>query len=298
MIDEKKTDKKKDLKSLLIYLALSFGLAWAWFLVFIKPGETWESIGSYKQSFVALGMLFPFIANMLTRKITKEGYSLKGDNPLMFGINLKDRKIILYIMAILLPWFYTELRIGLDLLLVSGLYDPGYYMELEISKRELIAFPVAAIVSGTFFSFAAFGEEAGWRGYMMPKLMKLMGKGKAVIVGGIIWGLWHAPLTCIGHNFGTDYPGFPYVGILEMCIMCTLMGMILTFVTVKSGSVWPAAIMHGVNNAGPGILAGFANYDRIGEGKMLFPGLFSMMISLLAAALICVFLEKFKMIKN
>ena len=119
--------------------------------------------------------LFPFIANMLTRKITKEGYSLKGDNPLMLGINLKDRKFVLYIMAVLLPWFYTELRIGLELLLVPGLYDPGYYMELEVENRELIIYPVAAMVSGTFFSFAAFGEEAGWRGYMMPKLMKLMG---------------------------------------------------------------------------------------------------------------------------
>ena len=79
MSDEKNTDKKKDLKSLLIYLALSFGLAWIWFLIFIRPGETWDSIGGYMQSFVALGMLFPFIANMLTRKITKEGYSLKGD---------------------------------------------------------------------------------------------------------------------------------------------------------------------------------------------------------------------------
>ena len=292
MIDEKKTDKKKDLKSLLIYLALSFGLAWIWFLIFIRPGETWDSMGGYMQSFVALGMLFPFIANMLTREITKEGYSLKGDNPLMLGINLKDRKFILYIMAILLPWFYTELRIGLELLLVPGLYDPGYYMELEVENRELIIYPVAAMVSGTFFSFAAFGEEAGWRGYMMPKLMKLMSKGKAVLVGGIIWGLWHAPLTCIGHNFGTDYPGFPYVGILKMCILCTLMGMILTFVTVKSGSVWPAAIMHGVHNAGPSILAGFANYDNAPEGAAAFWGTVAMIISMGVSVMICVILEK------
>lgn len=46
-----------------------------------------------------------------------------------------------------------------------------------------------------------------------------------------------------------------------MCIMCTLMGIILTFVTEKSGSVWPAAIMHAVNNSGPSILAGYINPD-------------------------------------
>ena len=58
------------------------------------------------------------------------------------------------------------------------------------------------------------------------------------------------------------------------------------------------ACSNGVNNAGPGILAGFADYDRIGEGKMLFSGLFAMIISMLAVIIICVLLEKFKMIKN
>ena len=75
--------------------------------------------------------------------------------------------------------------------------------------------PANAIVSGTIGSFAALGEEGGWRGYMMPKLFKITGRKRALIIGGVICGLWHAPLTCIGHNFGTDYPGFPYLGIVE-----------------------------------------------------------------------------------
>ena len=85
----------------------------------------------------------------------------------------------------------------------------------------------------------------------------------AFIIGGVIWGLWHAPLTCIGHNYGTEYPGFPYLGILMMCIFCTLMGIILTFVTEKSGSVWPAAIMHAVNNTNPSILNGYIDYEKV-----------------------------------
>lgn len=92
--------------------------------------------------------------------------------------------------------------------------------------------------------------------------MKLMGTEKAVFVGGVIWGLWHAPLTCVGHNFGTEYPGFPYLGILVMCISSTSLGIALTYITVKSGSVWPAAIMHAVNNANPSILAIFTDMER------------------------------------
>ena len=97
---------------------------------------------------------------------------------------------------------------------------------------------------------------------MMPKLMKITSRGKALVIGGIIWGLWHAPLTCIGHNFGTDYPGFPYLGIIFMCIYCVLMGVVLTFMTEMSGSVWPAAILHAVNNTQPSILNGYLNPDN------------------------------------
>ena len=54
-----------------------------------------------------------------------------------------------------------------------------------------------------------------------------------------------------------DYPGFPYVGILLMCLYCTALGVILTFITIKTNSVWPAAFMHGVNNSMPSMLVLF-----------------------------------------
>ena len=250
-------NKKLELKRLLIYLAFSFGLAYAWFFITNMKFETWQEMSSAKESFIALGMLAPLLAHILTRLVTKEGFKLYGKDSMMFGISIKDKKWIFFVLAIILPWIYIELGNVLTILFFRELYDPEYYLKLEIDKRILYIYPLAAIISGVFSSFAAFGEEAGWRGYMMPKLLKLFGaegevkgafRGRilAVIIGGIIWGLWHAPLTCTGHNFGTDYPGFPYVGIARMCLFCTLIGIMLTFITVKSGSVWPAAIMHAV----------------------------------------------------
>ena len=109
-----------------------------------------------------------------------------------------------------------------------------------------------------------------------------MGKYPALIVSGVIWGLWHAPLTVIGHNFGTDYPGFPYVGILKMCFICIVMGILLTFVTEASGSIWPAAILHAVNNTNPSILNGFVNYDKVPSGS----GLSGESIALLITAVV------------
>lgn len=96
--------------------------------------------------------------------------------------------------------------------------------------------------------FPAFGEEWGWRGYLMPKLIEVMGKPASVIVGGIIWGLWHAPLTLSGHNFGTDYRFYPWLGILIMFVMCILMNAFLTLLTERTKSVYPASFCHMINN--------------------------------------------------
>lgn len=81
---------------------------------------------------------------------------------------------------------------------------------------------------------------------------------------GIIWGLWHAPLTIIGHNYGLDYPGFPYMGILAMCLFCTVIGILFSYVTIKTGSCLPAALAHGALNgfaSAPSLFtkAGFGN---------------------------------------
>lgn len=142
-------------------------------------------------------------------------------------------------------------------------FDGSYYEKLGVSGELVFLYPLAVIISCSVASFAALGEEGGWRGYMMPKLINLVGMKRAIPIGGIIWGLWHAPLTCAGHNFGTDYPGFPYLGILLMCIFCTALGVILTFLTVKSGSIWPAALMHAVNNGKPAILQFFIHPDKV-----------------------------------
>ena len=48
-----------------------------------------------------------------------------------------------------------------------------------------------------------------------------------------------------------------------MGIFCIFIGVLLTFVTVRSGSVWPATIMHAVNNASPSVLMFYFNEEKI-----------------------------------
>lgn len=44
----------------------------------------------------------------------------------------------------------------------------------------------------------AFGEEYGWRGYLLPRLMKRFNVFYSSIILGLIWGFWHYPAYLIG----------------------------------------------------------------------------------------------------
>ena len=99
----------------------------------------------------------------------------------------------------------------------------------------------------------AFGEEAGWRGMLFPSLCERMSPRAAVLVSGVIWGVWHAPIIMMGHNYGVGYPGFPLTGILSMVVFCTAVGCLLAWLRMRTKSVWPCALAHGALNASAGL---------------------------------------------
>lgn len=108
--------------------------------------------------------------------------------------------------------------------------------------------------TGLFFGpimniVTCFGEEWGWRGYLLPKMAEKLPAIPMLLINGVIWGLWHAPLTAIGHNYGVGYPGFPFAGIAMMCFFCIVVGVFLSYVSMKTKSCIPAALAHGGINS-------------------------------------------------
>jgi len=108
----------------------------------------------------------------------------------------------------------------------------------------LVIVGVQAVVLGPVLALPiAFGEEYGWRGYLQGELIKI-GKVRGILLVGVIWGLWHAPIIAMGHN----YPGYPVLGIFLMTLYTIALGFLFGYAVLKSGSVWLAAFLHGLNN--------------------------------------------------
>jgi membrane protease YdiL (CAAX protease family) len=113
---------------------------------------------------------------------------------------------------------------------------PGWALLLVIGVQAVLLGPLLGML-------IAFGEEYGWRGYLQGELIKL-GKVRGILLVGLIWGVWHAPIIAMGHN----YPGYPLLGIGIMTLYTIALAFLFGYAVLKSGSIWLAAFLHALNN--------------------------------------------------
>jgi membrane protease YdiL (CAAX protease family) len=92
------------------------------------------------------------------------------------------------------------------------------------------------------------GEEVGWRGYLLPQFLKFMSVPKAVLSSGVLWGIMHAPLIYFGLNYGSEYWGAPYSGIILMTLFCVGVGVWMSYTMLKTNNCMYAAIILGAVN--------------------------------------------------
>lgn len=92
------------------------------------------------------------------------------------------------------------------------------------------------------------GEEIGWRGYFLPLLCRKMSPRKTVLASGILWGIAHGPIIFFGFNYGSEYAGAPWTGIVMMTFLGVVIGVWTSYVMLKTGNCMYSAIVHGVVN--------------------------------------------------
>lgn len=262
------------MKRILIFLAITFTLTWTYEFVVVYPlieGDLSQQPSMTATFAIGAAMLFPAIGVVLTRLVTREGFR---------NCVIKPKPWRQSLPWFLVAWFGPALLIAagafIYFLIFPQSFDPtastfGALIESQLAATGAIAelpapvfiLAISQIAMGIFLGpalniFTTFGEEWGWRGYLMPKLAHRLPIVPTLLITGVIWGLWHAPITVLGHNYGIGYPGWPITGILAMCAFCTVVGIFLSYVTIRTGSSLAAAISHGSINALAGAATMFA----------------------------------------
>jgi len=241
-------------KSLTWFLILALAISWPLFLAPLLLRDL-ESVPRQiaVQGLWAIAMWGPGIAAIIvTLAVEKQPFKTLRLNTL--GPNR------FYAWAWLLPPLLVALSGALTILFGAGQLDTEFTFmqqqmestdtQLPVPLRALIAIQIAAALTlaPLINLLFAMGEELGWRGFLLPRLMPL-GQWKALLISGAIWGLWHAPAVAQGLN----YPDRPVLGILLMTVFCILLGIIFGWLYLNTRSPWVAALAHGSLNASAGL---------------------------------------------
>jgi hypothetical protein len=249
---EVKMNKSLELKGILSFLAITFGITYLLEAILILAGFRITQIPPIIAQYTLLvAMWVPALAAYLTtRFVTKEKLSTTWPS---FGVSWKPYLAtavlipLLFVITYAITWGLGLGQPDWHLTSFFGLFsDMGFDMSSAPSAPIIIAALSAAslLVAPFLNSFFAFGEEWGWRGFLLPRLMPL-GKTKAYLMLGVIWGLWHAPMIAIGFN----YPGQPVLGILMMIGLTTVLGIFINELTLRYQSAILAGWAHGVFNS-------------------------------------------------
>lgn len=224
--------KKKTLLRIVLYIVLAYLPVYVLGFAFSdKEGGVTSALAGNSL------MLFPAIAVIITRLITKEGFrdALLGTGRRKSG----KYYAAAVIFPVLLP-LVSGLILHLFIVKSGSIGDSAFCDNGMLTAALLLTAPA----TGLAMAAHGFGEELGWRGYLTPKLEELMPTPLAIVVTGIIWALWHGPLLAYGYDFGRDYDFFPYGGFIAMIVMCIALSAFLTWLTKRTDSVYPAALCH------------------------------------------------------
>ena len=248
-------------KRIVIYVALAYGLAWALWFAVVYPMVNGGGLGTSMQLAIAAGMFAPAIAAALTRLITKEGFKDAWIKPRAFKKTWRY-----YVLAWFGPLVLVLAGAALYFLINPADFDPSMSYVIQATREQAEAMGVemniddeairltqiaslaTLVIAPAINAVTCFGEEWGWRGYLLPHLLERFSLPVTLLVSGIIWGIWHAPITVLGHNYGLGYAGYPFTGIAAMCLFCIVLGVFMSYITLRTGSCLPAVFAHGMVN--------------------------------------------------
>jgi membrane protease YdiL (CAAX protease family) len=221
------------------FLVLAFGLSSIFYVLIITGGE---GIAPWLLPL----MLCPGVSAILTKLIfdrTLKGLGWKPGPAKWLGL------------AYLLPILYGAVVYGIVWLLGLGGFTTdaiaGQLAELGMADApawQMVA--VYMLLMGTIVYvrsglLSPFGEELGWRGFLFPELQRMTSFTSASLISGVVWALFHLPVMLFSDYNSTAPIAFQVVVFFISAIANTF---VYNWLRAKSGSVWPAVLLHASHN--------------------------------------------------
>ena len=229
------TSKKRPF-SLAIYLLIIFGLSWPFL---ITAGLwIWAKNATYVVMFNSTAMIMVTVGTFIAgRYVFKDGFKDAG---------WRWGKPIHYVLVIALALLLFFAPLLIDLSRSSASLLPGFTWIQLIWM--MVVYSVAIMIPG-------FGEEFGFRGYLLPHLARRMTPRKAVAVQGVIYWVWHLPYTIIvGIVSGMRLGGGDVAVVTSIVLLSVLFsalpgifdGVLFAYIWSRSGSLAVVTVFHGL----------------------------------------------------
>lgn len=215
--------KTNEGRGIVTFLLVTFGLAWImWIPLWVLSVPVSSDVYS---AGVMIGLFAPALGTLIVRLlITREGFADAGLRP-----NL-PKAWPYYLLAWLWPLLiYGALRVAVQFGLAT--------------RQDISADIVPALWSALLMTLPLWGEEFGWRGYLQLRLFR----GRpllAAVATGAIWGVWHYPVVVSGYL--SNQHGI--AGLIAFPAYNILFSILLGWLVIRTGSVWPACLAHAANN--------------------------------------------------
>ena len=236
---------KQKNKASAIYLAIVLGVCYLLGIL-----EALTDSGKFYQ-ILGIGFTFiPVIAAVITKRITGEKAK--------YHLSLRVWKNMRYwLLSALVPGILVAIGATIYYLVFpeqySGVFQIGmrFGTDTEIAVGNPVILALACVAVSAIMipiQLLELGEEIGWRGYLLGFQVEKYGERKAALINGIEWGPTHLPLVYFGFNYSLENWGAPWSNMAVMLVMCVVLGILLSYVTIRTGNCMYAAIIHGVVN--------------------------------------------------
>lgn len=273
------SERQKLLRKPGLFLAITFGVAWGGYFTAWGCGQRYGDANF--DIVLVLGSLAPLAAMFICRK--QEGYGFDPElwglaphfkgNFLTYGFGYVFPTALALVAGLLFFTMHPQQYDPQGETFIAGLIEGG--MTREQASGVFSSLLGMGVLAGPFANILLSAAELlGFQGYLLPKAQELFGKNapmKAALACSGVWALWYAPLFFDGYFYGRAYGGFPVLGLLTGLLFYFLLGLSLSYMTLRTGSILPAAL----SRSGVTAMAAAGIYFAKGEvGLLTGPGLY------------------------